>query len=274
MNEVYFSVREPQGRETAVVVEIPHAGVLVDPQSLATLAAPARSIGQDADLYVDDLYERAPERGATVLVAHVSRYVCDLNRAENDVDGLAVQGAPTRSAPHGLIWRSTTDNHSALQAPLTNLELERRLELVYRPYHRTLATLVEQKRRKFGHAIVLCAHSMPSLGRLGHTDAGRERADVVPGSRGRTTAAKSVIDAPEILAKELGWTVSHDDPYRGGYSTGHYGRPESGIHALQVELARRLYMDERSLTKKPNSFNEVSAFCDALVARLGGLALP
>lgn len=273
MKAVYFSVREPQGRETPVVVEIPHAGVLVDPQSLATLAAPARSIGQDADLYVDDLYERAPALGATVIVAHVSRYVCDLNRAENDIDGLAVQGAPTRSAPHGLIWRSTTENQSALQAPLTSLELERRLELVYRPYHRSLAALVQQKRRKFGYAIVLCAHSMPSLGRLGHTDAGRERADVVPGSRGRTTAAASVIDTPEILAKELGWTVSHDDPYRGGYSTGHYGQPGSRVHAVQVELARRLYMDERALTKTPNRFAEVSAFCDTLVARLGALAL-
>jgi N-formylglutamate deformylase len=274
MKDVYFSVREPQGRETPLVVEIPHAGVMVDPESLATLAAPARSIGQDADLYVDDLYARAPELGATVIVAHVSRYVCDLNRAENDVDGLAVQGAPTRSAPHGLIWRATTENQPSLQAPLTSHELERRLELVYRPYHRALSALVERKRRTFGYAVVLCAHSMPSLGRLGHTDAGRERADVVPGSRGRTTAAASVIEAPELLAKEIGWTVSHDDPYRGGYSTGYYGRPESRIHAVQVELARRLYMDERSLTKKHSDFEKVSAFCDALVARLGALALP
>ena len=80
--EVYFSVREPQGPETPLVVEIPHAGLLVDPETLATLSAPARSIGQDADLYVDELYGRAPALGATVLVAHSSRYVCDLNRAE------------------------------------------------------------------------------------------------------------------------------------------------------------------------------------------------
>jgi N-formylglutamate deformylase len=270
---VYFSVGEPAGREIPVVVEIPHAGTLVDPQSLATLNAPARAIGVDADLYVDQLYARAAELGATVLVAHASRYVCDLNRAETDVDGLAVQGGSTRSAPHGLIWRTTTENQAALVAPLTPSELERRLDLIYRPYHRRLAELLEAKHRRYGYAVLLCAHSMPSLGRLGHSDAGRERADVVPGSRGRTSAAAAVIETPDVLAREIGWTVAHDDPYRGGHSTVHYGRPAAGIHAVQVELARRLYMDERSLEKKPKDFEKVQSFCDALVARLGKLAL-
>jgi len=109
---VYFSVREPTGSEIPVVVEIPHAGVRVDPETLATLIAPARAIGLDADLYVDDLYTRAPELGATVLVAHASRYVCDLNRSEQDVDRDTVLGATGRASPHGLIWRSTTDNRA------------------------------------------------------------------------------------------------------------------------------------------------------------------
>jgi N-formylglutamate deformylase len=270
---VYFSVHEPIGRETPLVVEIPHAGVLVDPESLATLSAPARAIGQDADLYVDDLYENAPQAGASVLVAHASRYVCDLNRADTDIDGLAVQGAPTRSAPHGLVWRATTENQAALQAPLPARELERRLALVYRPYHRAFENLIEGKLERFGYAVVLCAHSMPSSGRLGHSDAGRERADVVPGSRGRTTAAPSVIEVPELIAHEMGWSVAHDDPYRGGFSTGHYGRPDRRVHAVQVELARRLYMDERTLRKKPNDFETVKVFCERLVARLGAVAL-
>jgi len=272
-NAVYFAVHEPKGAEIPVVVEIPHAGVFVDAASLATLAAPARSIGQDADLYVDELYAGAADQGATVLAALASRYVCDLNRAETDLDGLAVQGAPARSTPHGLIWRSTTENVPALTAPLESTELTRRLELVYRPYHRTLVGLLEAKREKFGYAILLCAHSMPSAGRAGHIDAGRDRADVVPGSRGRTTAAHAVIDAPERLARSMGWTVAHDDPYRGGFSTAQYGRPDLGVHAVQVELARRLYMDERHLIIKHNDFQRVQSYCEALVANLGALAL-
>lgn len=270
---VYFTVRPPEAREIPVVVEVPHAGTGVDPQSLALLTAPARSIGQDADLYVDELYQRAPALGATLLVAHLSRYVCDLNRAETEVDGLAVQGASARNAPHGLIWRSTTENQPALGGPLTVQEVERRLELIHRPYHRTLERLLAEKRATFGFAILLCAHSMPSLGRLGHSDAGRERAEVVPGSRGRTSAAAVVIDATDAIVREAGWTVAHDDPYRGGFSTGHYGQPARNVHAIQVELSRRLYMDERTLAKNPSDFINVSGFCDRLVERLGTLAL-
>jgi N-formylglutamate amidohydrolase len=82
-----------------------------------------------------------------------------------------------------------------------------------------------------------------------------------------------VIDVPDLLAHEVGWSVAHDDPYRGGYSTGHYGRPDRRVHAVQVELARRLYMDERTLRKKPNDFDKVKAYCETLVARLGAVAV-
>jgi N-formylglutamate amidohydrolase len=270
---VYFSVREPAGAETPVIVEVPHAGLFVDPAALATLTAPARALGQDADLYVDELYQDAPDEGATLLVANVSRYVCDLNRGEEDVDALAVEGAPGRSAPHGLIWRSTTENHAALSGPLTRAEYERRLEVIYRPYHRTLTELIRRKRERFGFAVLLCGHSMPSRGRAGHADPGRNRADIVPGSRGRTTAAPEVIAVPEELAAPRGWTVIHDDPYKGGFSTGNYGKPADHVHALQVEIARRLYMDERALVKKANDFAIAREYSRALVARLGTLAL-
>src|ERR1041385_6726055 len=95
-----FSVIEPTGRdseETPVVVEIPHAGIWVDGPTLALLAAPALAIGRDADLYVDELYADAAKHGATTIVAHVSRYVCDLNRAETDIDAESVEGAPPNS---------------------------------------------------------------------------------------------------------------------------------------------------------------------------------
>jgi N-formylglutamate deformylase len=270
---VYFSVREPTSEETPVVVEVPHAGLSVDPVSLATLAAPARSLGQDADLYVDELYADAPAMGAHLLAAHVSRYVCDLNRGETDVDDLTVEGGGARSAPHGLIWRTTTEDAPALVQRLPRSELTRRLDTIYRPYHRTLTELLEAKRRRFGFAVLLCGHSMPSRGRAGHSDPGRSRADVVPGSRGGTSARPAVVEVPDTVAQEVGWSVAHDDPYRGGFSTGNYGRPEQGIHAVQVELARRLYMDERSLVKKPSNFEKTREYCRTVVGRLGQLRL-
>lgn len=263
-----FYVKEPRGGETPLVVEVPHAGLEIDAQALATLIAPARCVGRDADLLVDLLYEDAPTFGASMLVAKTSRYVCDLNRSEADVDAEAVEGAEAPSAPHGLIWRRSTEGHPTFEQPLPRRELERRLELFYRPYHAKLRELLLRKRARFGFAVLLCAHSMPSAGRTGHADTGSGRADIVPGSRGRTTAAGPIIDLPESLARMRGWSVVHDVPYRGGYSTAHYGHPQTGIHAVQVELNRRLYMDEDTLEPLSEGFEATRQYCRELVQML------
>lgn len=266
-----FTLIEPTGEEAPVIVEVPHAGLELDAQVLSTLVAPAQAIGRDADLYVDELYADAPDCGATLLTARMSRYVCDLNRSEHDIDRETVQGASGRPNPHGLIWRSTTDNRSAIAQPLMRSELERRLQAYYRPYHDQLDQLVRQRLDRHGFVIVVSGHSMPSRGRDGHDDPGRERADVVPGTRQRTTAAPAVIEATEQVAERFKLGVAHDEPYRGGHTTVRYGRPSAGIHAIQIELSRKLYMSEATLAKKPNEFRVIRAFCRALVQELAGL---
>jgi N-formylglutamate amidohydrolase len=273
-----FERIDPRGPELPVIVEVPHASLRLAPEFLDVLAAPARSIARDADLYVDALYEDAPTEGATVLVASFSRYVIDVNRAEGDVDGEVVEGGrPDVHLHHGLVWRTTSDGEPALTRRLTVQELRNRLDLVWRPYHRELAAIVERKRAQFGIAIVLAAHSMPSTerscspGRTGRSGVDH-RADVVPGSRGRKSAAACFIDAVESHALGCGWTVRHDEPYAGGFTTQHYGRPTEGVHAVQVELARRLYLDEDTLQPLPG-FDVVRAWCRGLVARLGQIAL-
>lgn len=268
LTSVYFSVERPEGPESPVVVEVPHAGIWVDPESLPTLAAPARALGFDADLYADELFQDAPRHGATLLKAHVSRYVCDLNRAPDDVDAQAARSGTARSAPHGLIWRRTTDGRPALTAPLDDHELERRLTFVYRPYHKTLTQLLQEKRDKFGFAVLLCGHTMPTFGRLGE-----RRADIVPGTRGATSALADVIAVPERVASRYSFRLEHDSPYRGGHSTGAYGRPSERLHALQIEIARHLYMDEATLVRREPGFSTTRAFCRDLVVELGQLRL-
>ncbi len=294
-----FDVLEPTAPETPVVVEIPHAGLDLPAHFLEPLAAPARALGRDADLYVDALYTDAPAEGASVLVCRTSRYAVDVNRAETDVDAEIVEGARGDVAlHHGLVWRTTSDGERALCRRLSRDELEERLEHVWRPYHRALAALVERKRSRFGVAVVLAAHSMPStdrnvrergaggaggvggvggLGGAGGTGgaggAGRARADVVPGTRGRRSAAPELIDAVEKHAQAAGWSVRHDEPYAGGFTTQHYGRPAEGVHVIQVELARRLYLDEETLRRGP-AFDAVRRWCRQLVAELGRLSGP
>jgi N-formylglutamate amidohydrolase len=278
MRDAPFVVHEPsslgkQSRETPLIVEIPHAGVFVAPQFMPDLVASARAIGRDADLHVDDLYEEACEEGASLLVSRTSRYVVDLNRAEHDIDSQSAVSGQLSSSPRGVIWRLTTEGDRALTAPLRQDVLELRLAGVYRPYHAALQTLIQRKVATFGHAVILAAHSMPSVARVMHGDAGQVRADVVPGSRGRTSAAAKYIDAVDAHARQRGWSVAHDEPYKGGFTTQHYGRPRDNVHVVQVELARRLYMNEATYRTTPGAFEDVRGWCRALVRKLGAIAL-
>ncbi len=273
MKRPWFDIVEPKSGEAPVVVEIPHAGLFVPAEVLPNLIAPARALARDADLFVDELYEDAPLEGATLIVARTSRYVADLNRAEDDVDAGVVAGDHRAARPQarGLIWRTTTDDEPALVRPLTRDEYAFRVDAVHRPYHESVRTLLERKVARFGYAILLCAHSMPSVGRAGHSDAGIARADVVPGSRGRTSAHKRIIDAVEAVATSHGRSVEHDRPYRGGWSTSFYGRPAMHCHAIQVELARRLYLDEQTLCRIPAGMSATKRLCRAFVARLASM---
>lgn len=277
-----FEITKPQGPESPVIVEVPHAGVYLDAESLAVTVAPARCIARDADLYVDELFQDAPAVGATLLVARVSRYVIDLNRGPGDYDGDAVETGVGRSAPRGLVWRVATDGSPVLGRRLSHADLERRMSYAYRPYHAALTSLLEQKVARFGFAILLCAHSMPDppkkpgpLGlRNGLRPAEPAVADIVPGTRGRTSAAGSLIDLVEAHARASGYSVRHDDPYKGGFSTAHYGAPARGVHAIQIEIARRLYMDPDTLRTDPQRFESVRCFARALVSRLASVTTP
>ena len=272
MPQAPFKLIAPTKDEIPVVVEIPHAGLHVPAELLAPMLAPMRALGRDSDAYVDELYKDAAAEGASVLVAHVSRLVVDLNRGEDDIDADVVESAqPGGRFNHGLIWRVTSEGDRVLSRPLTRAELEERLDAIYVPYHRALREELERKRAKFGVAILLAAHSMPGSGR---NAAGEHtvRADVVPGSRGRISADGRVVDAVEAHARDHGWTVRHDDPYAGGFATQRYGRPADRIHAVQVELARRLYLDEPTLRRKPADLAATQAWCRGLVRRLGEVA--
>lgn len=262
-----FEIQAPRGPETPVVVEVPHASVYLDPPSMAFCCAPTRSIGQDADLFVDELFAGAPEHGAHLITARYSRYVCDLNRAETDLDELTSPVGTKTSSPHGVVWRKTTENRPAIISPLPGTEIERRLATIYRPYHAALGRLVHDKVKRFGVAVIICGHSMPSFGRLGE-----RRADVVPGSQGKSTAGRAVIAACEQVTSQMGYDLAHDTPYRGGFTTTHFGSPQAGVHALQIELARRLYMDERSLVRDNAKFEQCRNFCSSVVEAISKLS--
>jgi len=245
----------------------------VPPQVEPEIDATPSAVLRDSDIYVDQLYQRAPENGATLLVSRVSRYVVDLNRGPEEVDSAAVPRHPrARHIPaRGVVWRARTDGTPLLRAPLTIEQFTQRLSLFYEPYHQTLREVAAQIRKEHGQVMILAAHSMPSAGRRVLGGGAVRRADVVPGTRGRSTADGRIIDLIESHFREAGLSVKHDDPYRGGWTTSSYGAPKRKQHAVQIELNRALYVDEQTSEVKKNDFVQLQRVLDELVGKLGKL---
>ncbi|MEK6606758.1 MAG: N-formylglutamate amidohydrolase [Myxococcota bacterium] len=262
-------------RLTPVVVEVPHAGLEVPAALKGPLVATPRDLRADADLFVDRIYQGAPGRGAPLLCARVSRYVCDLNREPDDVDARAVEGHsdPRPDSPRGFVWRLTTDGKPALARPLTRKEWQKRVDDVWASYHGVLEGLVAEAQAMCGHAILLSGHSMPSVGRALHADSGRPRADIVVGWRGGESCAPRVKDLCVEHFRARGYSVAVDDPYRGGATTIRYGKPGEGVHAVQIEMSRALYMDEQAHAPREQGLSRVRADADALVDALAALDL-
>ncbi len=265
----------PSQRRTPLLVEVPHAGLLIPEEIADEYVAPRDAIMRDADIYVDELYANAPALGATLLRACVSRYVVDLNRDQGDVDAATVPDHPhpVTLQPRGVVWRATTDGRPILKRPLAYQQLRARLARFYEPYHTALRQQLSSMHAQFGYALVLAAHSMPSTGRSLHPDSGARRADVVPGTLGRTSADARMIDLVDAHFREAGLSVRHDDPYRGGYTTLHYGRPQERQHVVQVELNRALYVDETTFERRTANWETLRAVLDALVEKLGALSI-
>ncbi len=249
-----------------MVVEVPHAGLAVPDDARRTILAGPLDLLRDSDPFVDRIWESAPAHGASLLCAHVSRYVVDLNRAPDDVgrDVVPDHPAPRPTQPRGVVWRVTSDGRPAMARTLTHDELEARLSRYHAPYHEALRAELERKKARFGRVLLVAAHSMPSRGR-----AQERRADVVPGSRGGTTCGREVLRELEDLARDAHLSLRHDEPYRGGWTTGRWGRPADGIQAVQIELSRALYLDEATLLPDEDGIARLADLVGRICHRLG-----
>jgi N-formylglutamate amidohydrolase len=257
----------PSEGDGALVVSVPHAGTAVPVEDAPLVAVEGQALLRDADLYVDRLCAGLP---SLVVRALVSRYVLDVNRAPDDVDRdvCAAFRADRRVSARGLVWRVTTEGAPVLKRALTLAELDSRVARIHRPYHGALARLLEERRTRHGYAVLLDVHSMPSMGRPGHSDPGARRADIVPGD------LRGASCHPEISAlvaehfSTAGFAVRPNDPYMGGFITRHHGRPARGIHAIQLEINRDLYMDEEALRFDDAKAARVIPHLLSLVGRL------
>lgn len=244
---------------TPLVVSCPHVG-LAWPAELRP--KPQADFARNADFEVHTLYNGIEALGVATVRAHYSRLVVDLNRAEDDVSHQLVPDHPAprpRVLPgiagsetprawdrpgRGVVWASAVTagvgTTRILTPPLAYSAFADRIAYYHRPYYQALEVLLRRRRERFGYAVLLDAHSMPSsvgvdivVGTLDYLSCGERVADLAYQALGR---------------REYGETLSvrRDDPYRGGEIVRYFGRPCEHFYAIQLEVSRRLYMDERS----------------------------
>ncbi|MFO1185347.1 MAG: N-formylglutamate amidohydrolase [Bauldia sp.] len=249
-----FTVSQPTSRRIPVVFSSPHSGTQYPADFLAASRLNRTTIRRSEDSFVDELFEVAAARGAPLLRAHFPRAWLDVNREPYELDPAMFSDqlppyANVRSSRVagglGTIARVVGDHEEIYAAPLSVDEALARISTVYMPYHAALRALVAETHTRFGVTILVDCHSMPSSPR----GTSRPRPDFVVGDRHGTSCGKELTDAACTFLGARGFSVGRNKPYAGGFITEHYGRPGQSLHALQIEVNRGLYMDERNFTK-------------------------
>lgn len=233
------------------------------------------ALRQSEDCYVDLLFEAAPAFGAPLLRALFPRAWVDVNRSRDELDQRMFAdplpaSADTRSnrvrAGLGVIPRIVADGQDIYDRKLKYFEARRRLAGCYDPYHRALGELIAAARARFGCAIVIDCHSMPSAGGAPFRE-GERAIDFVLGDRFGASCAPAASAVVEQILQSCGYLVSRNAPYAGGHVASAYGRPSEGVHVLQIEINRALYLDERRIART-GGFERLRANLQTLIAEL------
>lgn len=269
--EASFTLSRPSAGSTPLVFASPHSGRIYPPAMMAASRLDAIAIRRSEDAWVDRLIEGASAHGASVIRADLARVYVDLNRDERELDPTMFaeplpDGSHARTARVaaglGAIARVVAEGEEVYARKLTLAEVRQRLEAAHRPYHAALRGLIEETLAVHGVAVLIDWHSMPSLA-AAHGAA----CDVVLGDRFGGACSSAVARAVERAWRDLGYGVVRNSPYAGGYTTEHYGAPGRGVHALQIEINRGLYVDETSLEMTAGFFR-LKADLDKLFAAL------
>ncbi len=286
-----FEILAPQAQTAPLVVASPHSGHRYPPDFVARSRLDFATLRRSEDSFVDQLFGAAPALGAPLLHALFPRAYVDPNREPFELDPAMFDGvlpdyvnsrSPRVAAGLGTIARVVANGEAIYNGKLSFAEAERRVALCYRPYHEALQSLVEATRQRFGHALLLDCHSMPSTGcstgpatdqrGVSQRDGTARRVEFVLGDCHGTSCDPRLTDLADRLLRSMGYAVVRNAPYSGGFTTQHYGRPKERVHALQIEVNRALYMDER-LYQPTRDFARLQRDMGELLAAIAALDL-
>ncbi len=268
-----FGVLGPVVQRAPFVFCSPHSGRIYPRRFLSQSRLDPTTLRKSEDCFVDELFSHVAGLGAPLIAARFPRAYVDVNREPYELDPeLFAESLPDYANSQsarvigglGTIARVVADGEEIYRERPTLAAAFERIDQLYKPFHSALATLIETTRVRFGYAVLVDCHSMPSVSAL-HSSS--TRPDFVIGDRyGGSCSARLTRIVKETLSG-LGYEVHLNRPYAGGFITEHYGRPARGIHAIQLEINRALYMDESTLTQKPG-FADMQRVLAHLSARL------
>jgi N-formylglutamate amidohydrolase len=260
-----FSIKKPTSTVLPLVFDSPHSGTQYPGDF--HYACDFKILETAEDKYVDELFAAAPDHGASLLTANFPRSYIDLNRAENDIDPELLSedwSGPFEISPTsrshagiGLIRRLVKPGIPVYERPLTSGEITARIEKYYRPYHDTLENLLKEAHYNYGQVWHINCHSMPNasayprrgLGLVGNR---AKPVDFCIGDRDGRSCAIGLTRSLRDFIRDMGYTVSLNDPFKGLELVEKYSNPAQGYHALQIEINKSLYMNEETGEKTKN----------------------
>lgn len=274
-----FTRSAPEGIVAPLVLDSPHSGTTY-PEDFGT-AVPREALRNAEDSYVDELYASAPRHGALLIAARFPRSYIDPNRSVLDIDtalldapwpGPALASRKTQLGV-GLIWRVLDTGAPIYARKLSVEEVMRRIVAYHQPYQKAVKDALDATHAHFGAVWHINCHSMPAFSSaISEEGPGKPRADFVLGDRDGTTCAPEFTALVAGNLRARGYDVKVNDPYKGVELVRAFSDPKAGRHSLQIEVNRRLYMDERTREKTPG-FARVQADLDALVASVAAYAI-
>ncbi|SFT54430.1 N-formylglutamate amidohydrolase [Sedimentitalea nanhaiensis] len=282
MPQSAFDLILPKRRLSGVVFASPHSGNCYTPAFLRQTPLDHLAIRSSEDAYVDQLFGSAPEYGVPLLCAAMPRAYVDLNRSPDELDPALIEGAvrrgqnPRVASGLGVIPRVVANGRAIYTGKLPMAEAQHRIDRYWRPYHQTLQDLLDQAHRDFGQAILIDCHSMPHEAMDGVARNSRRCPEIVLGDRFGAAAGGEIVDRIEAAFSAAGLAVVRNAPFAGAYITQAYGRPSRRQHAVQVEIDRSLYLDERQVRPNANfdSLRRALRQVIAEIAEIGNEQMP
>jgi N-formylglutamate amidohydrolase len=255
-----LEVAAPARQRVALVCASPHSGSEYPAEFLAASRLDPLTLRRSEDSFVDEIFGGAAELGAPLLKARFPRAYLDPNREPFELDpamfseplpAYVNSRSPRVQVGLGTIARVVATGEEIYAQKLRFADAVSRVERLYRPYHQALRQLLAATTERFSGYVLVDCHSMPSAGGPGERDFKRSGVDIVLGDCHGTSCHPMIMETAQRLLAAKGYRVARNAPYAGGFTTSHYGAPQGGRHAIQIEINRALYMDERSIDRKP-----------------------